>query len=235
MARSSRLYSPSLLQAAGAEPSETEVGATHRRSVAGRWQQPLTTFAADGPNLPLNAAGLAAWRAYEPAQSPANTCEAINVPDIFFAPFFLFEIELAGGEAVLRNEIYDVTRRVPLDGDARRADSLGRFGSVSGRLDGETLVVESRDYAPSAWGLGIEEAHGGADVPSSAQKTVLERFTVTPDGGTLVYEYTLHDPAYMTRPHSGRIELTRVPDDVAMYRYECDVESAAMWSRGVTP
>jgi hypothetical protein len=35
----------------------------------------------------------------------------------------------------------------------------------------------------------------------------------------------------MTAPHTARIELTRVPDDAQMYAYECDVESAAMWSR----
>jgi hypothetical protein len=27
------------------------------------------------------------------------------------------------------------------------------------------------------------------------------------------------------------VELTRVPDDVEMHAYECDLESAAMWSR----
>lgn len=51
------------------------------------------------------------------------------------------------------------------------------------------------------------------------------------DGRTLAYEYTLHDPVYMTRPHTGRVDLTRVPDGTEIYRYECDLESTAMWSR----
>ncbi len=35
----------------------------------------------------------------------------------------------------------------------------------------------------------------------------------------------------MTAPKTGRIELTRVPDDAKLYPFACDTESAAMWSR----
>ncbi len=70
--------------------------------------------------------------------------------------------------------------------------------SRSARIDGDTLVVESRDFPPSRWGLGIEEAHG-ADVPSSERKTLTERFTAQPDGQTLVYEYTLDGPGVHDR------------------------------------
>ena len=73
--------------------------------------------------------------------------------------------------------------------------------------------------------------HGGAVIPSSNRKTLKERFSVTPDGGTLVYAYTLYDPVYMTEPFEGRVELTRVPDDVQMHAYDCDVESASQFSR----
>jgi hypothetical protein len=121
-------------------------------------------------------------------------------------------------------------RTIPLAGAPSAADARALFGRAVGRIEADTLVVESRDFPPSRWGLGVEEAHG-ADIPSSERKTVTERFTATPDGRTLVYEYTLEDAAYMTGSQSGRIELTRVPDDAPFYAFDCDTESAAMWSR----
>lgn len=72
----------------------------------------------------------------------------------------------------------------------------------------------------------------GADVPSSAEKTLTERYSVSGDGETLVLEYTLRDPVYLAAPYEGRVELTRVPDGTPMYAYGCDPESAGMWSRG---
>jgi hypothetical protein len=134
-------------------------------------------------------------------------------------------------QAVLHHEAFSVVRTVPLGAAPAAADPAGRFGRVSGRMENDVLIVESSGYLPSAWGLGIEEMHGGAVIPSSDRKTVTERFAATPDGRTLIYTYTLYDPVYMTQPHTGRVELTRVPDDVELYAYDCDAESAAMWSR----
>jgi uncharacterized protein DUF6152 len=228
---SDRLYSPSLRVAAEIEENEipdARLPATGS-GLAGRWQQPLTLFDGAGPGLPLNDDGMAAWRSYDPKRSPANVCEPINIPDIFFSAFFLFEIRIDDNRAVLHNEYYDVVRTVPLDGSWAVADAR-EFGTVKGRIDGKTLIVDSRDFPASKWGLGIEEAHR-ADIPSSTMKTVTERFSVTPDGGTLIYEYTLADPAYLTRSHSGRVELTRAPDDEPFHAFDCDLESASMWSR----
>jgi hypothetical protein len=113
------------------------------------------------------------------------------------------------------------------------ADPEGWFGIVTGRIDGETLVIESRDYPASRWGLGIAThvLGGGADVPSSAEKTLTERYSLSDDGRTLFLEYTVDDPVYLAKPYTGRLELTRVPDGTPIYPYECDRESAAMWSR----
>src|SRR5688572_25723825 len=237
MANSDRLFSPSLRRAAAAVGGDAiaDVSAVRAAPAApqieGRWQQPLLEFAADVPSLPLNDVGMAAWRNYDRKRSPANVCEPINVPDMSSAPVFLFDLRMDGGNAVLRNEAYAIVRTVPLGGAAARAEPSGRFGTVSGRIEGEALIVESLGYPASGWGLGIEEMHGGGVIPSSDRKTLTERFSVTPDGGTLVYAYTLYDPVYMTAPYDGRVELTRVPDDVQMHAYDCDVESAAMWSR----
>jgi hypothetical protein len=99
------------------------------------------------------------------------------------------------------------------------------------RVEGDALIVESHGFRASDWGLGGEEAHGGADVPSSEHKTLTERFSVSADGRMLLYDYVLEDTAYLSEPKHGRVELARVPAATAMYPYVCDLESAGMWSR----
>jgi hypothetical protein len=200
--------------------------------IAGRWRPP---YQREGKTsaLPLNEAGLAAWRAYDQKLSPANTCEPMSIPVVFNAPSYFVDIRFGDGNVVIRNEAYDVNRTVPLGSEFTPADPKGQWGKVRGRVEDATLVVESRDYPPSRWGLGAATQinGGGADVPSSEQKTVTERFSVSDDGLTLVYAYTLFDPVYMREPHNARIELKRVPDDSRWVPYECNVESASMFSR----
>ena len=213
----------------GAASSSSAVGVAR---IAGRWV-PKFVPPGDHSALPLNAAGLKAWKEYNPKLSPANTCEPMSIPEIFHAPFYLYEIKIDHDKAVLRTEAYEILRTVPLDGKPAKADPKGQFGTVVGRVEGDTLVIESRDYPPSRWGLGAATQlnGGGADVPSSAEKTVVERYSVSDDGRVLHYDYTLSDPVYLGKPYSYRIDFLRVPDDTPIYPYKCDLESASMFSR----
>ncbi len=133
--------------------------------------------------------------------------------------------------AVLHNEVYDIVRTLPLDGTEVAVDRDGWFGVARARIESGALVVETRGFRPSAWGLGGEEAHGGGDVPSSDKKTLTERFSISPDDRAMFYDYTLQDSAYLAEPKRGHVELTRVPVTTAIYPYVCDLESAGMWSR----
>ena len=206
--------------------------ATGAKRIAGRWRPP---YQPEGKTsvLPLNEAGLAAWRGYNQKLSPANTCEPMSIPVVFNAPSYFVDIRFGAGKVVIRNEAYDVNRTVPLGNEFQPADPKGQWGRVRGHIEGNTLVVESRDYPPSKWGLGAatQVNGGGADVPSSARKTVTERFSVSDDELTLIYEYTLFDPVYMREPYSARIELKRVADDARWTPYNCNVESASQFSR----
>jgi hypothetical protein len=71
----------------------------------------------------------------------------------------------------------------------------------------------------------------GTDIPSSTRKTVSETYAVSDDGLTLIYEYTVSDPEYLTQPFSHRVELPRQPDDLPVYPYDCDPKSASQFSR----
>jgi hypothetical protein len=200
--------------------------------LAGLWRPP---FQPNGPTTPLalTEAGRAAWEAYDQKLSPANSCEVMSIPDLFNAPSYVVTLEIGQDRAVVSNQAYNVVRAVPLDGTEAAADPAGVLGVVSGRIEGEGLVIESRGYPPSLWGLGAatQIMGAGADVPSSAEKTVVERFSVSEDGVTLIYEYTVDDPVYLSEPFSHRVEMARLPDDTVFYPYDCDVESASQFSR----
>jgi hypothetical protein len=220
-----------LPQDAGAPAAVAPDGVGAER-LAGLWRPP---FQPNPPTTPLTLtdAGRAAWEAYDQKLSPANTCETMSIPDVFNAPSYVVTLEIADGHAVVRNQAYNIVRTIPLDGSAAPADPGGLFGVVSGSIEEEALVVESRDYPASAWGLGAatQIMGAGADVPSSEQKTVVERFSVSEDGLTLIYEYTVADPVYLDALFSHRVEMARLPEDTVFYPYDCDVESASQFSR----
>jgi hypothetical protein len=182
--------------------------------------------------LPLTEKGRQAWDGYEEKLSPANTCEPMNFPDMFNAPY-LADLQIEDDIAVIYNQAWEVERRIPLDGKPVRPRLDGLFGVIRGHVDGESLVLESGGYIPSLWGIGsaTQKLGGGRDMPSSARKTLVERFSVSADGNTLHYEYTISDPIYLTEPYSGSVELVRVADSTPMYDYKCELEAASMWSR----
>jgi hypothetical protein len=206
-------------------------GITGLERLAGRWSSP-GGFAGNGTPLPLNANGRQAWETYDPKLSPANTCEPMNFPDMFNAPY-LFDLRIEDNVAVLYNQAWEVERRIPLDGKLVRPRIDGLFGVVRGRVDGDTLVLESGGYIPSRWGLGsaTQKLGGGADMPASAQKRLVEHFSVSADGQTLNYAYTIIDPTYLSAPHSDGLALNRIADTTPMYDYDCELEAASMWSR----
>ncbi|MGD8341342.1 MAG: DUF6152 family protein, partial [Gammaproteobacteria bacterium] len=92
------------------------------RRVEGRWTPPFQP-AGETSALPLNDAGLQAWRDYEQAQSPANTCEPMSIPVVMNAPSYFVDIRFQEDHVVIYNEAYDVSRSVPLGDEFAPADS----------------------------------------------------------------------------------------------------------------
>jgi len=205
-------------------------GASGIDRLAGRWSSPGGF--GSGMLLPLSERGEAVWNAYDPKLSPANTCEPMNFPDMFNAPY-LADLRIEDNTVVIYNQAWEVERRIPLDGQPVRPRLDGLFGVVQGRMEGDDIVLESGGYIPSRWGLGsaTQKLGGGKDMPSSARKNLIERFSVSADGNTLTYAYTITDPIYLTDPYSDSIDLSRVAEDTPLYDYNCELEAAAMFSR----
>ncbi len=209
------------------------VSASGAQRIQGRWSAPIVD-GAPGAKRPmsLTPAGLAAVERYDPKKSPANACEPYNVPGVFLVPY-QFDIRLTNDEAIIRHEAYNITRRVPLGTQPRQVEPTGRFGAARARIEGDALVIESSGYPASAWGLALAvDINGlGADIPSSNQKTVVERFSVSSDGLTLNVQYTVNDPVYLTGPYTGTAALDREADDAPIYDFKCELDSAERFSR----
>jgi len=209
------------------------IGVSGIERLAGRWSSPGGFGQSETP-LPLNEYGREAWENYQPKLSPANTCEPMNFPDMFNAPY-LFDLRFEGNTVLLYSQAWEIMRAVPLNGRPTRTRLDGLFGITRAKVDDESIILESGGFPPSLWGLGsaTQKLGSGADIPSSARKTLLEKFTVSQDGRSLVYEYTLKDPIYLSAEYSDKLELRRIVDDSPMYDYDCEVEAAAMFSRTV--
>jgi hypothetical protein len=119
------------------------------------------------------------------------------------------------GFVVIQNEMIHETRVVPLDGRPHLADAIAQYmGDSRGHWDGDTLVVESRNFNARV-GLTLN----GNATPTSRRLRIEERFTRV-DADTLRYEATVDDPETWTRPWTVSLPLTRQPD-YGMYEYAC--------------
>ena len=192
-------------------------------------RQFLRADGTSGSPLPLTPAGLESWQDYDPERSPVATCEMMNIPTLFY-PGYLFDIRVNEREVILDHELYDLTRRIPLDSEPGPQHESGLLGVATARMQRDELVVESSGFPPSPWGLAVAVLRNGngADIPSSAQKRVTERYSVSENGKTLRLDFTVEDPVYLTEPFSDYGEWTRVAADAPIvFDYNCDPVSAA--------
>ncbi len=122
------------------------------------------------------------------------------------------QIVQSPGYVTIVNEMIHEARIVPLGRSHLGATIRTYMGDSRGRWDGDTLVVETTNFA-SRPGVGLNDT-----VPSEALKTT-ERFTRT-SATTLSYSITLDDPLTWTAPFTLQYELRR-DDAYGMFEYAC--------------
>jgi hypothetical protein len=83
-----------------------------------------------------------------------------------------------------------------------------RHGDSRGRVEGDTLVIETTNFS-------VKYPFRG----SAENLTVVERFRRV-DAGTLEYTVTISDPTVWTSPWSVKQELQKQPDDKNQIYYE---------------
>ena len=117
--------------------------------------------------------------------------------------------------AILDEEIHHV-RMVPLDGRPPLTSRIRRWNGVSrGRLEGDTLVVETTNFNDKT-----RLRYGG-----SSNTHAVERFTRL--GPELIdYRYTITDPTVFTKSFTVAIPMPRRNDK--LYEYACHEGNHAM-------
>ena len=109
---------------------------------------------------------------------------------------------------VILNEMVHNARIVPLDGRPHlSSDIRQQVGDSRGHWDGDTLVVESTNFLRETGFTG-----------SGAGLHLVERFTRA-DADTLVYEFTVEEPANFTQPWTTMIPMRRNIEP--MFEYAC--------------
>ena len=109
---------------------------------------------------------------------------------------------------VIMTEMVNTSRVIPLDGRPHLdADVLQWSGDSRGRWEGDTLVVETRNFDPKRRWRN-----------SSHQMRLVERFTRV-DADTLEYEFTITDPDTWVSAWTASVPLRLNPDPV--FEYAC--------------
>ena len=114
---------------------------------------------------------------------------------------------------VVLNEMVHDSRIIPLDGRPR-PDIESWTGESRGQWEGDTLVVETIDFS---------DKHGYRG--STRDRHLVERFTRV-DADTLLYEFTISDPATWTAPWTAQIPMRMT--ELPLFEYACHEGNYAM-------
>ena len=118
--------------------------------------------------------------------------------------------------AIRVENIHDV-RIIPIDGRPALTDAIRQWnGDSRGRWEGDTLVVETRNFSS-------QTQHR---FPSSPGTVAVERFRRL-DNDTIEHTFTIEDDSVYTAPWTAMRHMPRMPDYI-IYEYACHEGNYAM-------
>ena len=207
--------------------SDTREGITGIDRLTGKWMTFITGQKVSDSPMPLNQAGKEARENFDALLNSASECVPSNLPSLLMIPY-VYEISREGDHVDIFHEYAQLRRPVTL-GSSEPNVTDPTFGRRVGRYENDTLIIESDGFPAMSAGLasGWEPNGNGADIPSSTQKEIIEKYTVNEDGSVLTVEYTVTDPAYLTEPYTAKIIWHRMPFDSPIYEFTCDAEIAS--------
>ena len=180
-----------------------------------------TSLIVDPPNGRLPASTHAATLAAETARArrdvPAawtvdrglsERCITFGLPNLLAGYNSYYQILQTADHVVIEQELIHTTRIIPIDNRAHVHDNIQLWhGNSVGRWEGDTLVVETKNFSPQSDFRGAKE-----------HLHLTERFTrVGPDA--LRYEFTVDDPTAWAAPWTAVLNWTRT--DEPIFEYAC--------------
>ena len=184
----------------------------------------LSGLFAEFMTVPVTETGQESMDTYDhDRENPNAVCYGYGLVAGLTSPHYLNEIEILDDRVIIRDEWFDAERVVHTDGREHPEDGeRTRLGHSIGHWEGDTLVVDTRLFAPhrSPYGIGLA---------SGTDKHVVERYTLNDDGRSLTLEVFIEDPEYLGESFSGTLNWDYTPD-FDFYRYDCDPEVATRFS-----
>jgi hypothetical protein len=129
----------------------------------------------------------------------------------------IFQIVQSGSAVVILTEMIHSARIIPLDGRPHPAGIHQLAGDSRGHWDGDTLVIDSTNFSDLTNFRGAP-ATARQDIFSSPDLHVVERFTRINED-TIVYWFTVDDPATWSRPWSGETLMGKTKGPI--FEYAC--------------
>ena len=161
-----------------------------------------------------------AYRREHPADGPedfglGHRCANFGIPKVGAGYNSYQQIFQTAGHVAILSEMAHDARIIPIDGRAHLSDGIRQWnGDARGRWEGDTLVVETRNFSEKSQFRGSNE-----------NLQIVERYTRTaPD--VLTYEVTVNDATTWSSPWTGRIPLQK--SDEAIFEYACHEGNYAM-------
>jgi hypothetical protein len=146
--------------------------------------------------------------------SPVVDCIAPPPPSLIGTVTYLNGIEILDDQVIFRNEYFDQTRIVYLDGRDHPQDrEPTNEGHSIGSWEGDVLVVDTVHFTDHPSG-------NGRGVPSGQQKHMTERYSLNDDGTRVLVDIVVEDSEFLAAPYNGHIEMVYTPE-LQLHRYDC--------------
>ena len=203
------------------------VAITRSTDFSGVWVRARVPASDPPKNNPFGPSGLAAAAAGEAALSnfnvdddPSFECEPVSLPDTI-VPVYPMKITRVNDALVtIDYEFNNGYREIHL-GRSEFPDDIepSRLGYSIGRIEHGALIVESKYFNYDRWG-------NGRGLPSSEQKQVFERYTLTNEGARMEVEYSVKDPVYLKEAAEPRKGAYVLRNGMTISDFNCDPDAA---------
>ncbi len=215
----------------GAAPSAaTAPASAARKDIFGTWLlAPIPNRSTSGPQPMiqfLTPAGEKAVAAYDPFKDdPTFRCDPVAIRRVWGAPGTPLEIVREGNNVVLRHEWMDVRRVIHMNmKEHPKNGSRTSLGHSIGRMEGDTLVIETANYSQGVLNQYVEQpGQPTKGLLHSAALASVERVRLDAARQRLVVEIDLVDPEYFTKPFP-RGTLEYAASDLKIEPFNCSPE-----------
>ncbi|MGD8341836.1 MAG: DUF6152 family protein, partial [Gammaproteobacteria bacterium] len=176
---------------------DTVPGEAEASSLAGTWVPQGVGFAdlaVAARSWPLTEAGRATVAATrDDREVSRSSCVPFGPPALMVLPSAVI-VSQSDTEVSFALDVMGAVRTVHLDQAEHPADlERSLQGHSIGHFEGETLVVDTTGFTAHPDGYAF-------DLPSSASKHLVERFTLLPDHKRIEYEAVVDDPSMFSEP-----------------------------------